>query len=157
MSRAKPTNIKKIEGTYRKDRHLENEVEYSSIEDITVPESLQNNPDEKFIDDAVNHWLHFTKELKSVNLLYSTDLHELELLCYWIAISRKCMRDMKSFTESHTNKAGFTNQVVSSHFKVLKDATEQVNKLSAKFGFSPIDKMKIAIPEKKSKNPFDEI
>jgi len=160
VSHKKPTNLKIIEGTFRPDRHLKNEVVYSEAEDNVeglYPQSLTSHEDALFVEDATNQWSLFCRELRAQNLLHTTDMHELELLCYWIAISRLCMRNMKNPIQTYTNKANKKNEIISAHIKVLKEATEQVTKLSAKFGFSPSDKTKIAVPEKPKQSKFDSL
>lgn len=151
-----PTKQKEMQGTLEKSRVKENEIEYSEAQDIYTPATFQT-ADEQFNQDATNHWMLFTDELKKVGILYATDLHELELLCYWIAVCKKCMREMGNPVIQHENNKGKTNSIVSSYVKALSMATDQVNKLSAKFGFSPVDKTKIETGKKKETNPFDEL
>jgi P27 family predicted phage terminase small subunit len=127
-------------------------VEYSELSKVPpVPE--------KWPPQAQNYFLLASRELLSKNLLFSTDLPALKrycFACYQADLAEEKLLD-DDFVTEHTNKAKETNTVPSAWLRVLKDANAIIDKFGAKFGFSPVDKMKIAIPEKPKTNPLDEI
>jgi P27 family predicted phage terminase small subunit len=146
--RATPTKIKKLQGTFRTNEGVQNEVEYSLVR--SVPE-----PKDRWCEKTTQIWYGLCKELMSKGLLFVTDIQALVVYCdaimqYEAASNAIAGEEYLLKTKNTTKPSPWLN--------VLSDAKSTIDSFGRKFGFSPVDKMKIAIGTKKdAKDPFEEV
>lgn len=104
-------------------------------------------------------WALVCGELYTKNIMYTMDLPQLELYCkamqdYWKADE---MIEKEGAVYYHTNKAGESNPTQNPWVNVKMKSWEIINRLSAKFGMTPVDRNKLSIPDEKPGNPLDDI
>jgi P27 family predicted phage terminase small subunit len=143
---AKPTKLKKLEGTYRKDRAPENEMQPPLVEEIEMPTVLSN-------EYARREWIKQTGILSSLGMLAETDTSL--LLAY-------CIETGRYFELSERVKDNITFNTPNGHIQVLPEVTEankslqNMIKMSSLFGFNPASRTKIEVPIQKDVDPLDE-
>jgi len=153
VMRKKPTKIKELQGTLEKSRIKTDEVVYSELQTLPAPPS-------DWPSEAQMIWNRLTKELKSVNLLFNTDLEALKVYAFACYRNNLAMQKINEHGDTilMTNQGGHSYEVVAPWFRIWKETSQVIDKYGAKFGFSPVDKTKIAIGGKeKDTDPFDEI
>lgn len=143
MNHKKPTKLKKLQGTFRKDRAIANEVEFTPLN--TLPRAPRG------LNEVARHeWNMLIVELDNAGILNKTDLSQLEQYCYYFGMYRKCQEELgDDLTSTITNKGGFSYEVVNPLIKVMNDATAITNRIAAKFGFDPASRTRVAAPKKK--------
>ena len=138
----KPTKIKQLTGTARKDRLPKNEMQPPLLEDTSVPSVLVN----KF---ARIEWEKQTKILNQLGMLADTDTSL--LIAYCIEVG-----NYFSLKEKIGDNITFTTP--NGHIQVLPEVTEankslqNMIKMSSLFGFNPAARTKIEMPTKKPKD-----
>ena len=142
----KPTALKKLEGTYRKDRAPKNEMQPPEINELEKPTALIN-------DFAETEWYKQTRILNELNMLIETDTSLLLAYCNEIGTYFECIKKVKSRgMEQNSNANG---KIISNFMKIGNTALANAIKLSDKFGFNPAARTKIEMPEKTKKNGLD--
>ena len=140
----KPTKIKQLTGTARKDRLPKNEMQPPLLEDTSIPTVLTN----KF---SRIEWAKQTKILNELGMLTDTDTSL--LIAYCIEVGNY-------FTLKERVGDSITFNTPNGHIMVLPEVTEankslqNMIKLSSLFGFNPAARTKIEMPTKK---PSDNI
>jgi P27 family predicted phage terminase small subunit len=144
---AKPTKIKELTGTARKDRLPKNEMQPPIAEDINTPSVLTN----KF---AKIEWDKQTKILNELGMLADTDTSL--LIAY-------CLEVGNYFTLKEKIKDNITFTTPNGHIQVLPEVTEankslqNMIKMSSLFGFNPAARTKIEMPVQKPKDELDSL
>lgn len=129
-----PTKVKEMQGTLEKSRENPQEVEFSRCQG--VPEA----PDH--LDQYGQRvWLASGLELHSKQILFTTDLPQLETYCEAAMLKRIALKKLQD-----RDAEGSENTKWNNWFKRWKDAATVMDSYSKKFGFSPVDKTNIAIP-----------
>lgn len=122
----KPTNLKILQGTYRKSRANKNEPK----PEIDIPE-----PPAFLTDRALEEWNRVAPELKNLALLSRIDC--MALAGYCAAVSRLWLAEERLKTEGLTviNERGKTikNPLVD----VANAAAKQISMFASQFGMSP--------------------
>jgi len=142
-----PTKVKKIQGTYRKDYALDNEMSPAEVSKIDLKGGLVN-------EHANNIWLKQTGELSELGMLHNIDEEMLMAYCNEMGVYFHCMDMVKKTGYTQENKAN--GEIISNFMKIGNTALQNGIKLSDKFGFNPAARTKIEMPEKKKKNGLDE-
>ena len=142
----KPTKIKKLEGTYRKDRVAKNEMMPEVLNEVGKPKGLINN----YSDEI---WLKVTRELSSLNMLHSVDQEMLMAYCNEMGIYFDCCEKTKA-VGSYTEENKANGKIISNFMKVGNTALNNAIKLSDKFGFNPAARTKIEMPQQKPNDPL---
>lgn len=150
-----PTKIKQLQGTARADRVLENEVEYTLVEKVP-------RPPKEWPAMVRKIWRNVCKQLISKGLLFETDLPAVQAYCFacyqQTLAQAQLLNPDGGFVVKHRSVTGVVNNVVSPWLKVMESSQRVIDRFGAKFGFSPADKTKIAVPNaKKVFDPFTEI
>jgi len=141
----KPSQLKKLQGTYRADRHPVNEMQPPEVKDIETPIGLSN-------EFAVSEWMKQTKILSNLGMLIETDTSLLLAYCNEMGKYFECQEVIKSEGLIFTTPNGhlMPRPEASEGNKALANAI----KLSDKFGFNPAARTKIEMPSQKPKDPF---
>jgi len=136
----KPTKIKKLEGTYRKDRAPKNEMDVPLLDKVEVPSGLIN-------DFASSEWIKQTKILSSLDMLAETDTSILLSYCNEIGKYFECQEILKEKGYTTVSvKTGYEQQ--RPEVSIGNSALDKAIKLSDKFGFNPAARTKIEMPQK---------
>ena len=133
-----PTRLKILQGTYREDRAIKNEI----FPDPNIPEA----PD--FLsEDALIEWGRITVQLSKLNLLTEVDRAALSLYCQaWGRIVKyeKVVAEKGELYITKKNK----NVQLSPAMWVINKAYEQVYKFLSEFGMSPAARAKVTSNKK---------
>lgn len=152
MSRKKPSAIKKLEGTFRKDRAPENEVAFTPVDGIP-------NPPDYFGAAAIREWYALLPEIKKANTLELVDIPQLEIYCFNIQLIKEFSASLKKegYTTTITNKGGHSYEVIHPKLKAMNEATAIVSRIAGRFGFDPASRTKVGAPPKTDEDPFKEL
>lgn len=147
--RRTPSNIQKLQGTYRDRERLNNEMQPPVIKDSVEPPS-------KLVNDFANdEWLRITKVLSALNMLAETDLSLLLSYCNECGAYYEAMEYIKDNGFYQETKAN--GKIISSAYTIANRSLANMIKLSDKFGFNPAARTKIEMPEQKDDDPFDNL
>ncbi|QHV99212.1 phage terminase small subunit P27 family [Spirosoma endbachense] len=144
---AKPTAVKVLEGTYRPDRALSNEVQPDLL--AQIPE-----PPEGLGEWGVREWHVVCRWLHDTGNLAATDLSLIAAYCnevsnYW---EYDAQVKSKGAVVAIKNKDGLVVRVQKNPFTALrKDSLDAALKLATQFGFTPSARTRLtmgAIPDK---------
>ncbi len=137
----KPTALKMLEGTYRKDRASGKEPE---------PGPLTGNPPAHLNKEAKKHWKETFKLLAGVGVLTEMDADTLSLYCEskarWVYAKKKLEKDGLVIT----TQSGFPVQ--SPWLQICNKSHENMLKLAIEFGMTPSSRtrIKVDLPEEPS-------
>ena len=144
----KPTSIKALQGTLRKDRINGDEPK---------PGALPPAPPSHLSKEAKKYWKETFKLLASVGVLTEMDSDTLSLYCEtkkkWVHAKTKLEKDGLVIK----TQSGF--YVQSPWLQICNKAFDQLLKLAVEFGMTPSSRtrIKVKLPEKEHGNPFDKI
>jgi P27 family predicted phage terminase small subunit len=130
----KPTDLKKIEGTFRADRSLEQPmiVELS----VGVPQ-----PPAHLNELGFEYWDITCKELKNNNLLAGADLGLVAGYCNELGLYKKACEINNKEGEVVVNRFG--ERVVSPWYDVRSKALKQATQMGQLFGITPSARARI--------------
>lgn len=128
MSRKKkPTELKVLQGTFRKDRDGGDPPDFGKLTEVPPPpDSLENQAKVK--------WEQLAPRLVAQGLLQPTDLDMLEAYCMWFQIEHMARTELGTEV-SLTGAMG--GKIKNPAITVLKEATDQIKKIGALFGLDP--------------------
>lgn len=153
--RHKPTALKKIEGTYRKDRVAKNELTPTIAIGVEPPESLN--------EWGVQLWNQVTADYCKIGLITSVDLASLTAVC--IEWGRYCEANdiiqaqglqIEEPVYSQKGELVGTRTVTNTMVKVASDSFKNYTRMCIEFGLTPASRVKISVPEKVSNDRFGE-
>ena len=147
MRPAKPTALKMIQGTYRKDR-AKNEPKFSAVRK-SIPATL--SPGAKL------YWKELAGLLESARVLTDGDRRVLELACEALAQHRAAIVALTSFGLTYTTD-GDSGEVVRPRPEagIADMAARRAFRILADFGLTPAARTKVAVAPSTERNPFDE-
>ena len=148
----KPTVMKKLEGTFRKDRALRDEFTPEQLDDI--PQC----PDNKEAGFG-GIWQTVCENLKEVGMLSKVDLITVEAYCNAVLMFRKACKELKEngYTVLVENTRGKSYENVSPWVRIQAEANKVLMQTAKEFGFTPASRTKIPQPAKKTENPFEKL
>lgn len=153
MNPRKPSKLKLIQGTYRKDRVAGHEPK-PEIEIPPVPSHLA--------DEAKVEWGRVSQDLSQLGLLTRIDRAALAAYCEcwadWVDASRLCAS--KDGQDRKVIKTAAGNFVENPYFSIKKRSAELMHKFLTEFGMTPASRTKIdasPLPVAKDGNPFSRI
>lgn len=128
----KPTNIKLVEGNFRKDRAFENEPK-PEIEIPQVPPELS--------DEAKVEWGRVSQELAQLGLLSRIDRAALAAYCENWADWLDAMQQVRQYGKVIKSPTGsvFENP----YFSIKKRCAELMHKFLTEFGMTPASRTRI--------------
>lgn len=131
----KPLAQHKLEGTFRKERH-ENKLYLDAYKVAPKPPSNLGAEGNK-------EWQRIASVLVQNQILTPMDIKALEFYCMQFDIIYDCYEDIKQ--KGVTAKGYNDNIVKNPAWQTMKEAIELTNKIAAKFGLNPVDRMKITV------------
>ncbi len=144
----KPTELKKLEGTYQSCRELDNQFSPEKTEEIPTPMNLLN-------ERALKEWGVVTSELESKNMLYGVDLSLLAAYCNEMATYWECQEVIRN--EGYFDVSPNGLKVKKQEISTGRDALDRAIKLATQFGFTPSARTKISMPKQQPKDVIDGI
>ena len=147
MRPAKPTALKMIQGTYRKDR-AKNEPQFSAVRK-SIPATISPG--------ARLYWKELAGLLEGARVLTDGDRRVLELACEALAQHRAATVALTSFGLTYTTE-GDSGPMIKARPEVgIADAAaRRAFRILADFGLTPAARTKVAVPPSTEPNPFDE-
>lgn len=147
-----PTALKKMKGTDRKDRELENEMIVSHVISMPDPPLFLN-------EFGAAEWHKVTNELANLSMLHSVDLGMLSSYCREMGIYFEMVEELKAGQVERTyDKDGrLRASKLKPEVKIARDSLDRAIKLAVQFGFTPSSRASIQMPEQKKKveNKYD--
>ncbi|MBL4761409.1 MAG: phage terminase small subunit P27 family [Gammaproteobacteria bacterium] len=147
----KPTSLKLIEGTYRKDREVEQEPELEVIEsiDLGVPSQL--------VRKAIEAWQYYAPILIASKILTQGDLHNLVIFCENYRLWEDAVEMYQAEGISVDTPGG--GKKPHPAVRIAKDAASAVASFGASLGLDPSSRTKINVGkgDVKKGNPFGAI
>jgi len=144
----KPTKLKKVQGSYRKDRELDNAMEFEPVKRLPdCPVKLEQH---KY---AVEIWNEASEELYNLKMLYKADRQLLMAYCVEMSKYWECQDDeiecslTYSGEELHKVKSSFARAALL-HINVARA-------IAGEFGFTPSSRTKISMPKQKPNDPME--
>lgn len=129
-----PTAIKNLRGTYREDRAVSNEAEFS------IPKRMPSPPDE-MNEDGKALWRSLGKRLLDAGLFTDADQVALELLCVAYGRMKEANRMVARTGTVHMSSNG--NYYQNPYLSVANRSWEQVKKMLAEFGLTPAERTRV--------------
>jgi P27 family predicted phage terminase small subunit len=154
MTKAKPTALKKVEGTYRKDRDKAPEIRPSVEISLNAPEDL-NEWGQKI-------WEEIMGEFGPVGLITRVDLGSFYTLCSWYGIFREAedivrAKGLEVEIEKFTPKGeSYTVTETNPMIAVMDKAQKNYVSMAKEFGITPSSRAGLSMPDKKAKDEFAE-
>ena len=146
----KPTNLKVINGTARKDRLPKNEPK---------PESLEPKKERWLLQEARKQWNQYAKELVELGLLTEADGVMFSALWQeygWYIINQKIAKDHYETHKTTSYKTANGERKPLPQFALSNKHLKNVISLCADFGLSPSARSGISVPKPKGKNNASE-
>jgi len=138
----KPTNIKKLHGTYREDRA--NPYEPRPIALQIIPE-----PPFELTGHALNEWRRVTDELFLLKMLHNADLSMIAVYCNEIGnyIESSILARQERLLSLQSESGTIKSINASPHFQIAHKSLEYALKIAAEFGFTPASRTRINAPD----------
>jgi P27 family predicted phage terminase small subunit len=144
--RKKPTALKKIEGTYRKDRAVHHEPTPQPADSLSPPVKL----------DAVGQkfWDYHAPRLAKLNLLTESDTYSLAQASEWWSVHQRALADLRSGL-THTSDAN--GECSKPQVAIAKQAFTCMREIMKGFGLDPQSRAKISVPPPEEKDPIGDL
>lgn len=143
MSRAKPIEILKKEGSYRADRHEGSITEYTkAVDDLA---KVPMNP--AMPKDAHPIYKEVLQHLFDMGILYPEDIKTIESYAMAVYYRDLAIMKMKDEPVEFIRTENGARAVVNEWYKIYKESVKQVNDIGRLFGFNPSDKARIKLPK----------
>jgi phage terminase small subunit len=125
----KTVEQKKLEGTDRKDR-----------DGLAIAADMSMPKHPSWLDaDEVKIWKRLAPRLNKMGVLSNTDAESFGLFCFWMNkflwLKRECTNDIGS----------------------LKKAMSEIDRLGAKFGYTPADRAGLKVEGTEKEDPLDSL
>lgn len=152
----KPTELKSLQGTSRKDRVTESleVIKFDSITQLKAinVKGLESAMSRKIFNDKAN-------QLIMNKMLAPQDLDQLIIYANAMAMVITCSKEIKGkvFTETHDKDGNFNGWAQNPHLKLFREMSEIVIRLGSEFGFSPLSRMKFKLEPEKEIDPFQKL
>jgi P27 family predicted phage terminase small subunit len=144
--RKKPTQLKKIDGTYRKDRAKFNEPKPKLSESLDPPIELDEH--------GRAFWNYHAPKLQKLNLLTECDTYSLALASEWWSVHRRAVEGLRSDLVHETESNG---ECCRPELTAAKQAFTNLQILMQRFGLDPQSRSKISVPSPEEKDPIRDL
>ena len=146
MNPPKPTALKKLEGTYRKDRAVKNEIQPSIEVGLTAPNDLN--------EWGVKLWDDVMSEYSKIGLITKVDMASLMSVCMeWGIYCEACDIVSSQGLQVMDDKG---NLQVNPARRIANDAFKNYKSMCIEFGMTPASRTKISAPEQNMNDQFAE-
>lgn len=144
--RKKPTQLKKIEGTLRKDRANHREPKPKPADSLEPPIKLDSH--------GRAFWDYHAAKLKGLGLLTECDTYSLAIACEWWSVHRRALEGLKTDLVHSTDSNG---ECCRPELTAAKQAFGNLQTLMQRFGLDPQSRSKISVPTPEDKDPIGEL
>tara|TARA_R100001163_G_C5054844_1_gene191344 strand:- start:730 stop:1206 length:477 start_codon:yes stop_codon:yes gene_type:complete len=137
-----PTKIKELQGTLKRERMMENEMQVALVSEIPeAPEWLS--------EIGKSEWSKVCTELFNKKMLHQIDLRLLEAYCNAISLhieTEKMLRDKGRIQVFKNSDGTLKHMQAIPYQKIANDALDRALKLATQFGFTPTARSSINQP-----------
>jgi len=146
----KPTKIKELQGTIRKCREDENEMQVAQVVEMPTAPSFLN-------EQGAKEWDLVTNELANIKMLHLTDLAVLAAYCNEMGTYHALAQEMGgNYTERTYDKDGkLRASKIAPKYKVMQAALQNALKIASQFGFTPSSRASLSMPEQEKEKTDD--
>ena len=146
----KPTKVKELQGTLRKCRVEENEMQVSQVVEMPIAPSFLN-------EFGANEWELVTNELARIKMLHLTDLSILAAYCNEMGTYHAIAKELGgNYTERTYDKDGkLRASKIAPKYKVMQNALQNAIKIATQFGFTPSSRASLSMPEQDEERTDD--
>lgn len=152
MNPPKPTALKQIEGTYRKDRAVSNEVQPTIEVNLTAPADLN--------EWGAKYWADIMSEYGKIGLVTKVDVGALHSLCYWFGLMNEAAdivsaKGLEVEVEKVTPKGeSYTVTETNPMIAVADKAFKNYLAMCREFGLTPASRTRISAPDQSENDKF---
>lgn len=148
----KPTVMKILEGTYRKDRAPINEPK---PELVVIPPPMP----EGLNVYGQKEWEKMTLELSKIGMLTTVDTSQLAAYCNEIGNYWECELLRKEVVpdDDTVDSKDAATSFYKNYFDMAQKHLKQARDLAVQFGFTPAARSRINLPKEKERSKLDEI
>lgn len=138
----KPVELKKLEGTFRKDRDGERDNVQLTLNKTTMLLQKKSLPCPRSITDdyVIKYWRDLTKALLSIHVLSGADLPQIEMMCKILERIRKVQRDLDTLDSDDLE----TEEILEKRYLNL---VTRFDALASKYYVSPQARSKLTLDE----------
>ena len=142
-----PSNIHRLHGTFRGDRHGD---------EISI-ESILPDPPSRLPDDGKAEWRRLAPELHKLGILSKLDVTTLEMYCTVFARWVKAEKKMQVLSETREGKNGEVSVTPNGYqqqgvwLQIANNCIKQMQSLSAEFGMTPATRARMRLIQKQPK------
>lgn len=150
----KPTSIKKLHGTARKDRILGDEFTPKSLSEIPLPPTDQYN----FDDTSIQLYYRLAMTLHQNNILTPVDIELLLVYVNEMQIYREQWEAIKTEGQIIIDDKG--NSKMNPRIRIANMMAKNIAKIASEFGFTPSSRTRIGTGQPKgddSNDPFKDL
>jgi P27 family predicted phage terminase small subunit len=148
MNPNKPKEIKKLEGTYRKDRDTDG-IKFPKLSELP-------KPPKELTKIAVGYFVNICLTLLEYGMLTGADVFLIKQLAQSFEINDEAYKNIKNGDAVQTTKNGFTT--ISAWYSIYDKSSKQIRELCNQFGFSPSARERIKnIKIEEIENAFDKL
>lgn len=141
----KPIEQKKLEGTYRKDRDLKNEIQektVASIDGVIIPKETKLTCPKTITDKYVrSYWKRLTTNLINLQVLSFNDIPQLEFMLQTLEKLRQAQIELQSCSLDDEEAIERYEQVL----KITSKLSTIFNDLASKYYISPQARSKLTL------------
>jgi P27 family predicted phage terminase small subunit len=146
----KPVKLKLIQGTYRADRHPDNEMAPAVYKGLPGPPELLQE-----YETACELWKEKTRWLHSMGMLHEMDFPEIAAYCINMADYWELREDIRINGREFMTPKGFEQKRPA--VNMAKEALELALKIGSTFGFNLSARSKISAPGQDEEDDLDKI
>jgi len=148
----KPTVMKLLEGTYRPDRAVPNEM---APEVVLIPPPMPEGLNKY----GQREWEKMTLELTKIGLLTTIDSSQLAAYCNEIGNYWECeaLRRSVTATGESDEEMEAAAQFYKNYFDMAQKHLKHARDLAIQFGFTPAARTRISVPKKADKDELDDL
>ena len=150
-----PNAVRKLRGTDRPCRTREDGVTGKPIEKVESISGARGN--RKLSRRAKDIFMERSRGLMELQILTTPDLDQLALYAAALDMAYTCISEIEAkglFLSVYNEDGLLVKCIENPHVSLLNKLIIQINKLGSEYGFTPVSRQKLRIPEQKRESPL---
>ncbi|MDA0780663.1 MAG: phage terminase small subunit P27 family [Rickettsiales bacterium] len=146
----KPTNLKVVQGTFRKDRSNPNEPKPEPVKKVPPPPAWLD-------EEGRKEWKRVAKELFNMGLLTPVDMTALEAYCTVYSRWKKAEEDIDKtgITFTYINREGVEMRRKNPSIAIADESMKLMRSFLSEFGMTPSSRSKVSSTSSGDNDPLD--
>lgn len=146
----KPTNLKVVHGTFRKDRDNPNEPKPDPVKKVPPAPSWLD-------EEGRKEWKRVAKELFNMGLLTPVDMTALEAYCSVYSRWKKSEEDIdkNGLTFTYVNREGVEMKRKNPSIGIADESMKLMRSFLSEFGMTPSSRSKVSCNTSDANDPLD--